>query len=104
MNYLDQKHLDRVKRFPGTRGGSESGNPYIRNILKKGNMKKITIEATNITPKQWANLVLELNLIRKQWKPYADIKLQGTGIKKIINYGTNTSSVSFVTKMGLKDR
>jgi len=59
-------------------------------------MKKVTIEATNISPKQWANLVLELNLISKQWKPYADIKF--------INYGTNTSSVGFVTKMGLKDR
>ena len=67
-------------------------------------MKKVTIEATNISPKQWANLVLELNLIRKQWKPYATLKLQGQGIKKIINYGTNTTSVSFVTKMGLKDR
>tara|TARA_R110000737_G_scaffold348957_2_gene384006 strand:+ start:956 stop:1159 length:204 start_codon:yes stop_codon:yes gene_type:complete len=67
-------------------------------------MKKVTIEATNISTKQWANLVLELNLMSKQWKPYADIKLQGQGIKKIINYGTNTSSVAFVTKMGLKDR
>jgi len=40
----------------------------------------------------------------KQWKPYADIKLQGQGIKKIINYGTNVSSVGFVAKMGLKDK
>ena len=55
MDYLDQEHLNRVKRFPGTRGGRESENPYIRTILKKGNMKKVTIEATNITPKQWAN-------------------------------------------------
>jgi len=67
-------------------------------------MKKVTIAATNISPKQWANLILELNLIRKQWKPYADIELQGSGVKKIINYGTNASSISFVTKMGLKDR
>ena len=67
-------------------------------------MKRVIIEATNISPKQWANLVLELNLISKQWKPYADIKLQGQGIKKIINYGTNTSSVAFVTKMELKDK
>ena len=67
-------------------------------------MKKVTIAATNISPKQWANLILELNLIRKQWKPYADIELQGPGVKKIINYGTNASSISFVTKMRLKDR
>ena len=67
-------------------------------------MKKVTIVGKNISPKQWSNLILELNLIRKQWKPYADIELQGPGVKKIINYGTNVSSVSFVSKMGQKDR
>ena len=67
-------------------------------------MKKVTIVGKDISPKQWSNLILELNLIRKQWKPYADIELQGPGIKKIINYGTNVSSVAFVSKMGQKDR
>ena len=67
-------------------------------------MKKVTIVGTNISPKQWSNLILELNLMRKQWKPYANIQLQGQGIKKIINYGTNVSSVGFVAKMGLKDK
>ena len=65
-------------------------------------MKKVTIVGTNISPKQWSNLILELNLIRKQWKPYATLELQGPGVKKIINYGTNTSSISFVSKMGHK--
>jgi len=65
-------------------------------------MKKVTIVGKNISPKQWSNLILELNLIRKQWKPYAEIELQGPGIKKIINYGTNASSISFVSKMGHK--
>jgi len=51
-------------------------------------MKKLTIVGKDITQKQWSNLVLELNLIKKAWKPYADIELQGTGIKKIIAYGT----------------
>ena len=67
-------------------------------------MKKVTIVGKNISPKQWSNLILELNLIRKQWKQYADLELQGPGVKKIINYGTNASSIAFVTKMGLKDR
>ena len=65
-------------------------------------MKKVTIVGTSISPKQWSNLILELNLIRKQWKPYAEIELQGPGVKKIINYGTNASSISFVSKMGHK--
>ena len=51
-------------------------------------MKKLTIVGKDITQKQWSNLVLELNLIKKAWKPYADIELQGSGIKKIIAYGT----------------
>jgi len=51
-------------------------------------MKKITIVGKDITQKQWTNLVLELNLIKKAWKPYAEIELQGTGIKKIISFGT----------------
>jgi|TARA_E500000318_G_scaffold39213_1_gene37780 hypothetical protein len=51
-------------------------------------MKKLTIVGKDITQKQWSNLVLELNLIKKAWKPYADIELQGSGIKKIISYGT----------------
>ena len=51
-------------------------------------MKKITIVSNNITQKQWSNLVLELNLMKKAWKPYANIEFQGTGIKKIIAFGT----------------
>ena len=38
--------------------------------------------------KQWSNLILELNLIRKAWKPYARIELKAHGIKKIIKHGT----------------
>ena len=51
-------------------------------------MKKLVITGSNISQKQWSNLVLELNLIRKAWGPYATIELQGTGIKKIIAHGT----------------
>jgi len=52
-------------------------------------MKKVNIVGTNISPKQWSNLILELNLIRKQWSPYAKFEIQGPGVKKIIKYGTN---------------
>ena len=51
-------------------------------------MKKITIVSNNITQKQWSNLVLELNLVRKAWKNYAKLELQGPGIRKIIAFGT----------------
>ena len=50
--------------------------------------KKLTITSKDISKKQWSNLVLELNLIRKAWGPYATIDLQGPGVKKIIAHGT----------------
>jgi hypothetical protein len=51
-------------------------------------MKKVTITSNNINAKQWSNLILELNLIKKQWKPYAELELEAPGIKKIIAWGT----------------
>jgi len=52
-------------------------------------MKKLTITSKNITQKQWSNLILELNLLKKQWHKYADIEIQAPGIKKIIAWGTS---------------
>tara|TARA_R110002020_G_scaffold50268_2_gene142204 strand:- start:569 stop:748 length:180 start_codon:yes stop_codon:yes gene_type:complete len=51
-------------------------------------MKKLTISSKNISQKQWTNLILELNLIKTAWKPYANLELQAPGIKKIIAFGT----------------
>ena len=51
-------------------------------------MKKITITSKDISQKQWSQFVLEMNLIKKAWQPYAKIELQGPGIKKIIAHGT----------------
>jgi len=51
-------------------------------------MKKLTIQSKDITPKQWSNLVLELNLVRKAWRPYAKVEILGSGIKKIVKNGT----------------
>ena len=51
-------------------------------------MKKLTISSKNITQKQWSNLILELNLIKKQWHKYAELNIEAPGIKKIIAWGT----------------
>jgi len=51
-------------------------------------MKKLTITSKDISQKQWSQLVLELNLMKKAWSSYANIDLQGPGIKKIIAFGT----------------
>jgi hypothetical protein len=53
-------------------------------------MKKVTITSSDITSKQWSNLLLELNLIKKAWKPYATLEMKATNLKKIIAWGTRS--------------
>jgi hypothetical protein len=54
-------------------------------------MKKVTITSNNISAKQWSNLLLELNLMRKAWKPYATLNLEARGLKNVIKWGTSTN-------------
>ena len=51
-------------------------------------MKKAVITSKNITQKQWTNLILELNLMKKQWHKYAELNIEAPGIKKILAWGT----------------
>ena len=53
-------------------------------------IRKLTISCKNITTKQWTNLLIELNLIKEAWRPYAKIELQAPGLKKIIAFGRKT--------------
>ena len=53
--------------------------------------KQLTITSKNISQKQWSNLVLELNLIKKAWVQYATLDMKCPGIKKIIAHGTRTN-------------
>ena len=58
-------------------------------------MKKITLNVEGITPKQWTNFVLELNIMRKSWKPYGvNVKLLGHSVQKIIKWGTKSNDYS----------
>jgi len=51
--------------------------------------KKITIYAKGASSKQWADLMLELNLMKKSWRRYGvTLDIQSPGIKKIISWGT----------------
>ena len=51
-------------------------------------MKKVTITSSNISPKQWNVLLLELNLMKRAWSKYAKIDIQAPGINKVIKWGT----------------
>ena len=50
--------------------------------------KKITITSKDISQKQFSNLLLELNLMKKQWNKFAKLDIQAPGIKRILDWGT----------------
>ena len=51
--------------------------------------KEIKIKVKGITAKQWSNLLLELNIVKKAWKPYGvDISIKAHGLNNIIKWGT----------------
>ena len=51
--------------------------------------KKATITAKGASIKQWADIILELNLMKKSWHRYGvTIEVKTPGIKKIISWGT----------------
>ena len=51
--------------------------------------KKVTVSAKGASVKQWTDLILELNLMKKAWRPYGvTLDIQTPGIKKIIGWGT----------------
>ena len=52
-------------------------------------MKKATVTAKGASTKQWADLMLELNLMKKAWRRYGvTLDIQSPGINKIISWGT----------------
>ena len=56
--------------------------------------KKVTITAKGASIKQWSDLILELNLMKKAWRSYGvTIDIQAPGIKKIISWGTKKYDV-----------
>jgi len=51
--------------------------------------KKVTVSAKGASIKQWSDLILELNLMKKSWHRYGvNINIQAPEIKKIISWGT----------------
>ena len=48
-------------------------------------MKKVTITAKGASTKQWTDLMLELNLMKKAWRSYGvTLDIQAPGITRII--------------------
>ena len=56
-------------------------------------MKKITLNVEGITQKQWTHYVLELNIMKQQWRSYGvNLQLSAPSLKKIIALGTSNGS------------
>jgi len=52
-------------------------------------MKEVNIKVSNISQKQWASLLLELNLVKSSWKRFGpDINIKARNFDKIIKWGT----------------
>ena len=52
-------------------------------------MKKAIVTAKGASSKQRADLMLELNLMKKAWHRYGvTLDIQAPGIKKILSWGT----------------
>ena len=61
--------------------------------------KIITIKPKGITQRQWSIFLLELNLMKKAWKPYGvDMILKASGLRNVINHGTKVHDGSNYTK------
>ena len=63
----------------------------------------ITIKVKGAAQGQWSHLLLELNLMKKAWKPYGvDMNLKASGLRNVINHGTkvhdDTKKVRRVSK------
>ena len=55
--------------------------------------KIITMKPKGISQKQWSSFLLELNLMKKAWKPYGvDIEIKAPGLKNIIKWGTTINN------------
>ena len=52
-------------------------------------MKEVQLKVSNISNKQWASLLLELNLVKSSWKRFGpNIKIKAKNFEKIIKWWT----------------
>ena len=49
--------------------------------------RKVTISSDNISPKQWSVLLLELNIMKSAWRPFAKLDVHGNEFKKEKKWG-----------------
>tara|TARA_R110002153_G_scaffold7061_3_gene31906 strand:- start:191 stop:373 length:183 start_codon:yes stop_codon:yes gene_type:complete len=59
-------------------------------------MKTITVNVEGASVKQFSDLILELNLMKKAWRSYGvKVELKAHSIKRIIAQGTSNGTNNF---------
>ena len=54
-------------------------------------MKEVHLKVSNISPKQWTSLLIELNLVKSSWRKFGpEIKIKAKNFDKIIKWGRKT--------------
>ena len=54
--------------------------------------KTITIKVSNTNQGQWANLLLELNIMKKAWKSFGvHMDIKAPGLKNVLLWGTRNN-------------
>jgi len=65
--------------------------------------KIITIKVDGAAQGQWSNLLLELNIMKKAWRPFGvDMTLKAPGVKRIIEWGNKTNEYTRPTRQSSK--
>ena len=51
--------------------------------------KIITLTPRGISQEQWSSFLLELNLMKKAWKPYGvNVEIKASGLRNVLKWGT----------------
>jgi hypothetical protein len=57
--------------------------------------KQIKIKLKGISQKQWSVFLLELNIMKNEWRPYGVlVDIDAPNFKKIVTLGTRTHDVA----------
>ena len=83
-----EKRQQKQTRYKGQGKGWHINIKSYTNPMKD---KIITLIPKGINKKQWTNFLLELNLMKKAWKPYGvDVQMSAPGLKKTVEWGTKS--------------
>ena len=62
----------------------------------KNKEKIIIIKPKGISQKQYSAFLLELNIMKREWRPYGvDIEIKAPGLRNILRWGTKVNDIKF---------